>query len=251
MTTTLLQLSILVPPLNTLHHYACNKPINTHFTTRPKIASFHQRGFKLKAFREKWSFFEVGAVKGRIFIVNEESKRKKRLVLVRFNQGFGGGGGGGGRDNSETIRVVGNVALAIGLTYFSITGQLGWLFDAIGSVLDFLISLWLLAIIVPIVGLGAFLWWAGRDILQGTCPNCGNEFQVFKSTLNNDLQQCPYCSQPFSVAGDEFMSDSGQFSKGSMPFSEAFRDFSSGSKKGKGSSSSAIVDVEAEVKDVD
>lgn len=63
---------------------------------------------------------------------------------MRFNQGFGfnGGGGGGGRDNSGTIRLLGNVALAIGLTYLSMTGQLGWIFDAIGWVLDIAISIW-------------------------------------------------------------------------------------------------------------
>lgn len=26
----------------------------------------------------------------------------------------------------------------------------------------------LFAVLVPIIGLGAFLWWAGRDIVQGT-----------------------------------------------------------------------------------
>ena len=26
----------------------------------------------------------------------------------------------------------------------------------------------LFAVLVPIVGLGAFVWWAGRDIVQGT-----------------------------------------------------------------------------------
>lgn len=89
----------------------------------------------------------------------------------------------------------------------------------------------LIVVLVPIVGLGAFLWWAGRDMVQGTvsffnfrflvtflfastdfmdhckhfsseilllydllrffsskfhrmayvqCPNCGNDFQIFK-----------------------------------------------------------------------
>jgi hypothetical protein len=29
-------------------------------------------------------------------------------------------------------------------------------------------SLQLFAVLIPIVGLGAFLWWAGRDMIQGT-----------------------------------------------------------------------------------
>lgn len=75
-----------------------------------------------------------------IFIREEKGwKRSKRVVLVRFNQGFGfnglgGGGGGGGRDKDTTARVLGNLALAIGLTYLTMTGQLGWVLDAIVSV---------------------------------------------------------------------------------------------------------------------
>ena len=62
---------------------------------------------------------------------------------MRFNQGFGGGGGGGGGgDNSGTARLLGNIALAVGLTYLSMTGQLGWVFDTVGWVLDTLISIW-------------------------------------------------------------------------------------------------------------
>ncbi|OWM81201.1 hypothetical protein CDL15_Pgr007232 [Punica granatum] len=53
-------------------------------------------------------------------------KRRKRVVLVRFNNqgGFGFNGGGGGKDDGVTARVVGNLVLAIGLTYLSMTGQL-------------------------------------------------------------------------------------------------------------------------------
>jgi hypothetical protein len=29
-------------------------------------------------------------------------------------------------------------------------------------------SLQLFAVLIPIVGLGAFLWWVGRDMIQGT-----------------------------------------------------------------------------------
>lgn len=64
-------------------------------------------------------------------------RKKKRMVLVKNNQGFGfngGGGGGGGRDNGATARLLGNLALAIGLTYLSMTGQLGWILDAIVSI---------------------------------------------------------------------------------------------------------------------
>lgn len=62
------------------------------------------------------------------------------MVVVGFNQGFGfnGGGGGGGKDDGGTARILGNLALAIGLTYLSVTGQLGWVLDAIVSIWVFL-----------------------------------------------------------------------------------------------------------------
>ena len=57
------------------------------------------------------------------------------MVVVGFNQGFGfNGGGGGGKDDGSTARILGNLALAIGLTYLSVTGQLGWVLDAIVSI---------------------------------------------------------------------------------------------------------------------
>ncbi|KAH6834809.1 transmembrane protein [Perilla frutescens var. hirtella] len=219
------------------------QPINYSSASRIKIKSFHVHSFRADASREKLQFLGVGRVKDGISVSSG-----RRAVLVKFNNGFnglggGGGGGGGGRVNGETARVVGNLALAILLTYLSMTGQLGWLLDAI-------VSLWLLAVLVPIVGIGAFLWWAGRDIVQGNCPNCGNEFQVFKSTLNNDLQLCPFCTQPFSVEGDEFVRDPVTFSNQSTIFDQAFNDFSPRAKKGKDSSLS-VVDVEAEIRDAE
>ncbi|KAK1583834.1 hypothetical protein Q3G72_027447 [Acer saccharum] len=234
MATPLLQISINLSTSNTLHsQYLWRKPIICYSLTRPKVAAFHQNSYKLRAFREERE---------------EGFKRKKRVVLVRFfNQGFGfngggGGGGGGGGENNIDGRVVGNLALAIGLTYLTMTGQLGWVLDAI-------VSIWLLLVVVPIVGLVAFLWWAGRDIVQDSCPNCGNEFQILKSTLNEELQLCPYCSQPFSVVDDKFIRESVRFSNESSTFGQAFGDFFPGSNKGK--ESSAVVDVEAEIKDAD
>ncbi|GKV15888.1 hypothetical protein SLEP1_g26624 [Rubroshorea leprosula] len=145
------------------------KPITCYSVSRTKIAALQQKGFRVGTYkRHRWSFLEVGRGKDGILVKEEQWRRKKRVVLVRFNQGFGfngggagGGGGGGGRDNSSNARVLGNLAFAIGLTYLSMTGQLNWLLDA-------LFSIWLLAVVLPIVGLGAFLWWAGRDIVQSS-----------------------------------------------------------------------------------
>lgn len=88
----------------------------------------------------------MGRCKDGIFLKEEgwKRKRKRRVVLVIFSQGFGfngggsggggNGGGGGGKIESNTARLLGNIALAIGLTYLSATGQLGWVLDAIVSI---------------------------------------------------------------------------------------------------------------------
>ncbi|KAI4366092.1 hypothetical protein MLD38_022014 [Melastoma candidum] len=181
-------------------------------------------------------------------------RKQGRVVVVRFNQGFGGGGGGG-RDNGSTARVVGNLALAIGLTYLSLTGQLGWVLDAI-------VSIRLAVVLIPIFGFGGFF--GGRDVISykaalvsfypqsasRLCPNCGNDFQVFKSSLNDELQLCPCCSQPFSVVDNKFVWEPVKFSNQFTSNREAANEFFPQQKKGK-DSSRAVVDTEAEVVDAD
>ncbi|XP_038905451.1 uncharacterized protein LOC120091477 isoform X2 [Benincasa hispida] len=232
--------------LNILHDSFCNKPTKFNPLPAPKVASWDRNGFRLRVYGRRLSFLDVCRGNVRVFGKHGGSKGKRGLIVARFNQGFGfngGGGGGGGGDDGATARLLGNIALAVGLTYLSVTGQLGWVLDAI-------VSIWLVAVLVPIVGVAAFIWWAGRDIVQSTCPNCGNEFQIFKSTLNEELQLCPFCSQPFSVVDDKFVRDSVKFSnKTSSTFGQAFGDFTS-PQKGK-ETSGAVVDIEAEVKDVD
>ncbi|CAK7327557.1 unnamed protein product [Dovyalis caffra] len=133
--TTVLQFSINFSPLNKY-----KKPITHHFIPSLKFTSLNKDNFKLRSYKERWSL--VGDGKDGILIREEGIKRKRRVVLVRSNKRFGLNGGGGGRDNSGTTRLLGNIALAVGLTYLSMTGQLGWFFDAVGWVLDTLISIW-------------------------------------------------------------------------------------------------------------
>ncbi|KAK8943140.1 hypothetical protein KSP39_PZI009295 [Platanthera zijinensis] len=57
---------------------------------------------------------------------------RARLLVVRAKQVFGSGDGGW--DKGSSSRVLGNLVLAIGLTYLTVTGQLGWLFDALVSI---------------------------------------------------------------------------------------------------------------------
>ncbi|KAL0739051.1 hypothetical protein Bca4012_015261 [Brassica carinata] len=175
------------------------------------------------------------------FLAREKKalNHKRRVFKVSCNKGLGFNGG----DNNGNGRILGNLALAIGLTYLSMTGQLGWVLDAI-------VSVWLVVVIVPILGLGAFLWWAQRDIVQSSCPNCGNEFQIFKSSLDDEVQLCPFCTQPFSVVDDKFVKEPVKFSNQTTTFGQDLNGFSSPPKKGKGFST-AVVDIEAEVTDAD
>jgi hypothetical protein len=143
--TPLLQIPVNVSAFKfeSLQNYEiCKKPSYCYFLSRAKIASLHENRFKLRAYGERWSLLGGSRCED-VVLVREEGwkrKRKKRVVVVRFNQGFGfnsgggGGGGGGGRDDGATARILGNLALAIGLTYLSFTGQLGWVLDAIVSV---------------------------------------------------------------------------------------------------------------------
>lgn len=72
--------------------------------------------------------------------------RKERLLVVRAKQGFNSEDGGWDKSNSS--RVLGNLALAAGLTYLTVTGQLGWLVDALVSIWVCFFILWILNIIV-------------------------------------------------------------------------------------------------------
>ncbi|XP_024376747.1 uncharacterized protein [Physcomitrium patens] len=174
--------------------------------------------------------------------------------------------GGGKPDGENGIgRVVVNLAIAGGLTYLTITGKLGWLFDAF-------VSLWLFVVLVPIVGFVAFLWFADREIVSSSvsfylyCPNCGNPFQVLEFTMKEEEEQfCPYCSQPFKLEGKQFVRDGPRFygkakgfrePSGQPGFGGAFG--GSGQRKTSASDPSSdidpagvIVDIEAEVMDKD
>ncbi|BBN14632.1 hypothetical protein MPTK1_6g13110 [Marchantia polymorpha subsp. ruderalis] len=164
---------------------------------------------------------------------------------------------GGGGDGNGIGRTIVNLALAGGLTYLTVTGKLGWVFDTI-------ISLWLLAVLLPIVGVIAFLWFAEREVITGACPNCGQSFQVFEFAVKEEAQYCPYCSQPFKLEDGKFIRDEPRFSSQrtnpggfgggfKSPFGAGFgRDTTSSTRKDESQEPGGIiVDVEAEVRDRD
>ncbi|KQK05529.1 uncharacterized protein LOC100822637 isoform X2 [Brachypodium distachyon] len=155
--------------------------------------------------------------------------------------------GGGGRRQGSTGRVVGNLAFVALLTYLAVSGQFRWLLDAI-------VSIWLLTVLLPILGLGALIFFAQRNILQSNCPNCGKSFRILKTSLKDGPQFCPYCTQPFSVQGNEFVRESARFSSGRTATNaqRAFNElFNRGSKGNTPSGSGTVVDIEAEVTDIE
>lgn len=203
---------------------------------RPKLGFLLTNEFKMKCSAEKWPIVKDGLSKDWILMRN---RRRVGFVVVRAS-GFNGGGG----DKNSNTRVLVNLGLAVGLTYLTMTGQLGWILDAI-------VSIWLLAVLLPIAGLVAFFWFAGRDLVQSSCPNCGNDLQIFKSSSKDGLQICPYCSRPFSVQGDKFVRESDRFtSNSSSVFGQYVNEEFPSTVKGK-TSSTTTVDIEAEVKDID
>jgi len=103
---------------------------------------------KLRVGRGSLGFLGGAVFQNGVLLEEKGCKKEKRVVVVKNNQGFGfnGGGGGGGRDDGATARLLGNIAVAIGLTYLSVTGQLGWILDAI-------VSIWVL---FDILSLGFF-----------------------------------------------------------------------------------------------
>lgn len=132
--TPLVQFSIKFPHLkpNIFHDGVYKRPTLSFSHLETKFTSF-RGSFKLRANRGRWSFLGGTVFKNGGLLDEKGCTREKRAVLVQ-GFGFNSGGGGGGRDDGATARVLGNLALAIGLTYLSMTGQLGWILDAIVSI---------------------------------------------------------------------------------------------------------------------
>ncbi|KAL5976220.1 hypothetical protein ACLOJK_041871 [Asimina triloba] len=139
--STSFQISIHIPTLLTLSDSptrtkSCfarkfRQPVNCCCLPSRKIGFFNGSSSRLRCSQERCSL-SWGSAGGDGFVLRKVGNRK-RSILVRANRGFGFNGGGG-KGDSDTARLLGNLALAIGLTYLSMTGQLGWVLDAIVSV---------------------------------------------------------------------------------------------------------------------
>lgn len=134
--TTLVQFSIKCSLLKPkfFHDGIYKRPTFPFSRMEAKVGSFSGNSLKLREGRESLCFLGSAVFQNGVLLKDKGSKRENRMVAVRNNQGFGFNGGGGGRDDGATARLLGNIALAVGLTYLSVTGQLGWILDAIVSI---------------------------------------------------------------------------------------------------------------------
>lgn len=78
----------------------------------------------------------------------------------------------------------GQAVLWGGLLWLLLTGRAGWLFDSVIFLL-FFVS------VVPIFGIFVLKWWLNRQVVQGSCPNCGADV----AGLRGRPFQCHNCGQ--------------------------------------------------------
>lgn len=109
-----------------LYSTKLRKPANSF--TRKYVYFYHRQGIRLGFESSGQLLHDKDQFDDKI-----NKNKKKRMVLVRFNN-LNFNGGGGGKDDGGKSRVLWNLGLAIGLTYLSMTGQLGWILDTIVSI---------------------------------------------------------------------------------------------------------------------
>lgn len=132
------------------------QPIKFYHLKCTKMSSFPQNcsNIKLCTFRNQ------GFLHG---VRTSDLRRQKRVVLVKFNQFPNFNGGNDKRDDGTSARVLVNLALAVGLTYLTMTGQLGW-------VLDTIVSLWVtLSLSLSSLNLFQFAIFIARLHIYGLC----------------------------------------------------------------------------------
>ena len=93
---------------------------------------------------------------------------------------------------------VGLSAIRSWLTFFLIIWLLG--FIGLGWLLKSLLVLVGLILVTPVLLFVGLRWWLGRNLIQGTCPSCGNPLTGLKNTQTT----CPSCAQTVSVENSVF-----------------------------------------------
>ncbi|UJB68265.1 hypothetical protein HRE53_17045 [Acaryochloris sp. 'Moss Beach'] len=88
------------------------------------------------------------------------------------------------------------------LTFLIIVVLLGSI--GLGWVLKSLLVLFGLILVTPVVLFVGLRWWLSRNLIQGTCPSCGNPLTGLKNTQTT----CPFCAQSVAVENANFQRSS-------------------------------------------
>jgi hypothetical protein len=129
--------------------------------------------------------------KHRTLPCNTLSASKRKTLVTRHMYKLPPGGGG---NNDNGLReLLGGVVTVAALALFFFS-PLGSIFFAITN------SLFLLAILLPVVGVVAFQAWRFLNTISGACPNCGAPVTVLKD--QNSPSVCLSCGS-FVRASDD------------------------------------------------
>ena len=102
-------------------------------------------------------------------------------------------GGGGGKNDNVISQVLGG-ALTVGAIILFFASPLGGIFFAITN------SLFLLALITPVILTIAFQVWQSLNTVEGPCPNCGASARVLKQVDQPSI--CFNCGSILQVSPD-------------------------------------------------
>ncbi|XP_024543146.1 uncharacterized protein LOC9660865 isoform X2 [Selaginella moellendorffii] len=137
------------------------------------------------------------------------SSRQVRLARLTAKFRFDDSGNGGKRNGGGGTNVGGmvlNAAITGALAYLTVTGKLGWIFDAV-------ISLWLFFILAPLVALVAYFWFVEREIITVPFPRSVPTVATSSKSLNSQSRtssSSAHTAHNHSKSTTKFSSETGR-----------------------------------------
>ncbi|XP_024527073.1 uncharacterized protein LOC9652762 isoform X2 [Selaginella moellendorffii] len=136
------------------------------------------------------------------------SSRQVRLARLTAKFRFDDSGNGGKRNGGGTNvgGMVLNAAITGALAYLTVTGKLGWIFDAV-------ISLWLFFILAPLVALVAYFWFVEREIITVPFPRSVPTVATSSKSLNSQSRtssSSAHTAHNHSKSTTKFSSETGR-----------------------------------------
>ena len=146
------------------------------------------------------AFHSSGAVPSSLLPQQHEQYRTSSTTITPLQMGYnlppGGGGGGGGGGPGDKIMEVVTPFLTIGAIVLFFMSPLGGIFFAVTN------SIFILALLTPIlIGVG-FNVWNYFNTIEGTCPSCGAPARVLKDE-NAGPNICLSCGQLIRATADK------------------------------------------------